>query len=173
MTFCSRSTKTMRRQSRRSKRPRNWVRSPRRNCPPAIDLKELAEREGLSYEVTPSALPRASRPIRPDRSDAEVGISQARAEAVSSPTNSSIPRKPLYEPEELTDLLGTRFLARKIKDVPPHVPSLDWVRSDVSLAWKMAKARALAENAAQAAGRAAQEKGEASSRKAPSRVTAS
>ena len=38
------------------------------------------------------------------------------------------PKKALYEPEELTDLLGTRFLARKIKDVPPHVPSLDEVR---------------------------------------------
>ncbi len=42
------------------------------------------------------------------------------------------PKKALYEPEELTDLLGTRFLARKIKDVPPHVPSLDEVRSEVA-----------------------------------------
>ena len=45
-------------------------------------------------------------------------------------------------------MLGTRFLARKIKDVPPHVPPLDEVRSEVSLAWKMAKARPLAEKAA-------------------------
>ena len=51
------------------------------------------------------------------------------------------PKKALYEPEELTDLLGTRFLVRKIKDVPPHVPPLDEVRTDVSLAWKTAKAR--------------------------------
>ena len=47
------------------------------------------------------------------------------------------PKKALYEPEELTDLLGTRFLARKIKDVPPHVPALDEVRPEVSLAWKI------------------------------------
>jgi peptidyl-prolyl cis-trans isomerase D len=58
------------------------------------------------------------------------------------------PKKALFEPEELTDLLGTRFLARKIKDVPAHVPALDLVHSDVSLAWKTAKARPLAEKAA-------------------------
>ena len=58
------------------------------------------------------------------------------------------PKKSLYEPEELTDLLGTRFLSRKIKDVPPHVPALDEVRPEVSLAWKMGRARPLAEKAA-------------------------
>ena len=57
-------------------------------------------------------------------------------------------RKGLYEPEELTDLLRTRYLVRKIKDVPPYVPPLDEVRSDVSLACKMIAARVLAEKAA-------------------------
>ena len=40
-------------------------------------------------------------------------------------------RKALYEPEEFVDLGRTRYLARKIKDVAPHVPPLDEVRSDV------------------------------------------
>ena len=52
------------------------------------------------------------------------------------------PKKALYEPEELTDLLGTRFLVRKIKDVPPHVPALDEVRPEVSLAWKLCQGSA-------------------------------
>src|SRR5262249_7935072 len=45
--------------------------------------------------------------------------------------------------------LGTRYLARKVKDISPHVPSLADVRSDVSLAWKMEKARPLAQKAAE------------------------
>jgi hypothetical protein len=60
------------------------------------------------------------------------------------------PKAQLFEPEELTDLLGTRFLARKLKDIPPHVPPLDEVRKDVILAWKLSKARPLAEKAAEA-----------------------
>jgi len=48
----------------------------------------------------------------------------------------------------LTDLLGTRFLARKIEDVPAHVAPLEEVRSEVSLACKMATARVLAEKRA-------------------------
>jgi hypothetical protein len=56
----------------------------------------------------------------------------------------------LFEPAELTDILGTRFLARKTKDNPPYVPSLDEARKDVVLAWKLSKARPLAEKAAQA-----------------------
>ncbi len=59
------------------------------------------------------------------------------------------PKTGLYEPVELTDVLGTRFLVRKVKDDPPHVPPLDQVRSEVIVAWKMAKARPLAEKAAE------------------------
>ena len=58
------------------------------------------------------------------------------------------PKKAMYEPEELTDQGRTRYLVRKIKDVPPHVPPLDEVRSDVKLAYKMIQARALAEKRA-------------------------
>ncbi len=56
----------------------------------------------------------------------------------------------LFEPEELTDLLGTRFLARKLKDIPPHVRPLEEIRPAVVLAWKRAKARPLAKKAAEA-----------------------
>ncbi len=36
----------------------------------------------------------------------------------------------------------------KIKDVPPRIPPLDEIRSEVSLAWKMGQARPMAEKAA-------------------------
>ena len=67
-------------------------------------------------------------------------------------------KKALYEPEELTDQGRTRYLARKIKDVPPHVPPLDEVRSDVSLACKMIQARRSGRKKRFRAGRATQEK---------------
>jgi peptidyl-prolyl cis-trans isomerase D len=57
-------------------------------------------------------------------------------------------KKGLFEPEELTDRTNTRYLARKTKDVPPHVPPFDEVRSDVKLAWQTAQARVLAEKTA-------------------------
>lgn len=49
---------------------------------------------------------------------------------------------------ELTDKAGRRYLARKLEDNAPRVPSLDEVRSQVVLDWKMEQARPLAEKAA-------------------------
>jgi peptidyl-prolyl cis-trans isomerase D len=54
----------------------------------------------------------------------------------------------LYEPVEFTDLQGTRYLARKLKDVAPRVPTLQEIRPEVALAWKMERARPLAQKAA-------------------------
>ena len=110
--------------------------------PAPIDLKELAQREGLNYEMTP-LLSREQAEQYGQIAGAEVGMARLSGGRKFADEFFD-PKKALYEPEELTDLLGTRFLARKIKDVPPHVPSLDEVRSEVSLAWKMAKARPLA-----------------------------
>ena len=115
---------------------------------PAADRPERAGRaRRLELRNDPVALPRASGPVRPDRGG---GGRHSRLSGGRKFADEFFdPKKSLYEPEELTDLLGTRFLARKIKDVPPHVPALDEVRPDVSLAWKMGKARPLAEKAAQ------------------------
>ncbi len=117
-----------------------------KELPPPLELKDLAQREGLNYEV--------SRLLSRDQEDqfgpiagAEVGLSRLSG-GRRFIDDFFDPKKVLFEPEELTDLVGTRYLARKIKDVPPRVPSLDEVRSEVSLAWKMAKARPLAEKAA-------------------------
>jgi hypothetical protein len=119
---------------------------PKKELPAPIDLKSLAQRENLNYEV--------SRLLSQDQeeqfgtiSGAEVGMARLSGGRKFAEEFFD-PKKALFEPEELTDLLGTRYLARKIKDVPPHVPSLDLVRSEVSLAWKTLKARPLAEKAA-------------------------
>jgi hypothetical protein len=116
--------------------------------PKPMDLKDLAEREHLSYELTP-LLSRREAEQYGLISGAEVGMARLSGgrkfadEFFDSKTQ-------LFEPEELTDFLGTRFLARKIQDNPPYVPSLDEVRKNVVLALKMSKARPLVEKAAQA-----------------------
>ena len=115
--------------------------------PEPADLKELAKREGLNYEITP-LLSREQAEHYGQISGAEVGLTRLSGGRKFADEFFD-PKTSLYEPDELTDLLGTRYLARKIKDVPPRVPSLDEVRPEVALAWKMEKARPLAEKAAE------------------------
>jgi len=116
--------------------------------PPPTDLKDLAQREGLNYELTP-LLSREEAEHYGLISGAEVGMTRLSGGRKFAGEFFD-PKTGLFEPEELTDLLGTRFLARKTKDIPSHVPLLDEVRRDVSLAWKLSKARPLAEKAAEA-----------------------
>jgi peptidyl-prolyl cis-trans isomerase D len=114
--------------------------------PTAPPAKELAQREGLIHEVTrPLSLEEAER--YGTISGAQIGLTQ-RGGGRKFAEEFFDPKKRLYEPDELTNLDGTRFLARKIEDVLAHVAPLEEVRSDVSLACKMAKARVLAEKAA-------------------------
>jgi hypothetical protein len=120
--------------------------TPTARLPVPDGLKELAQREGLTDEVTP-LLSRDQAEHYGQVSSAEVGGVKLSGERKFAEEFFD-PKKGLYEPEELTDSLGTRFLVRKIQDVRAHVPALDEVRTDVSLAWKTAKARVLAEKAA-------------------------
>jgi peptidyl-prolyl cis-trans isomerase D len=114
--------------------------------PTPSSLEELAKREKLSYEQT--------KPLDHDEADRYGQISGAEVGLTRSSGGHRFadeffdPKKRLFEPEELTDLLGTRFLVRKIEDIPAHVAPLDEVRGQVILACKMKAARALAEKAA-------------------------
>jgi len=114
--------------------------------PTPQDLKAIADREGLSYEKTP-LLSRQDVERLGQISTAEVGLTPLSG-GRKFVDEMFDPKTGLYEPIELTDVLGTRFLVRKIKDEPPHVPTLEQVRSEVVVAWKMAQARPLAEQAA-------------------------
>jgi peptidyl-prolyl cis-trans isomerase D len=115
--------------------------------PTPPSLEELAKREGLSYEQT--------KPLSHEEADRYGQISSAEVGMTRTSGGRRFaeeffdPRKRLFEPEELTDLLGTRFLVRKIEDTPAHVAPRDEVRSEVIFALKMKAARGLAEKAAQ------------------------
>jgi hypothetical protein len=114
--------------------------------PRPADLKAIAAKNGLGQEITP-LLTREQAENYGQISGAEVGLTRSSggrkfAEEFFDPKTS------LYEPVELTDALGRRFLARKIDDQAPRVPPLDEIRPEVVLAWKMEQARPLAEKAA-------------------------
>jgi peptidyl-prolyl cis-trans isomerase D len=115
--------------------------------PQPADLKDMAKREALTHELTPM-LSRDDAERYGQISGAQVGLSRTGggkkfAEEFFDTKTS------LYEPIELADIGGWRYLARKVKDAPPRVPPLDEARSQVSLAWKTEKARPLAEKAAE------------------------
>jgi peptidyl-prolyl cis-trans isomerase D len=114
--------------------------------PEATYLADLARSEGLSHEITP-LLSRAAAQDYGQIGTAEVGLTRLSGGRKFAHEFFD-PKKSLYEPAELTDVVGRRFLSRKIQDVPSHVPPLEEVRSDVILAWKTARARPLAEKAA-------------------------
>jgi peptidyl-prolyl cis-trans isomerase D len=114
--------------------------------PQPSDLKELARRAGLNYDLTPM-LSREEAERYGQISGAELGLTPLSGGRKFADEFFD-PKTALYEPEELTDPLNTRYLARKVMDVAPHVPPLEQVRSQVALAWKMEKARPLAQKAA-------------------------
>jgi peptidyl-prolyl cis-trans isomerase D len=119
-----------------------------RPLPEPQDLKAVADREGLQYEKTP-LLSREEAQRHGQISTAEVGLTELSG-GRKFDEELFDPKTGLYEPVELCDILGTRFLVRKIKDEAPHVPPLEQVRDEVVQAWKMSQARPLAEKAAAA-----------------------
>lgn len=121
--------------------------APKMTLPTPADLKSVADQDGLSYKKT-ELLSREEAEKLGQVSTAEVGLTPLSGgrkfvdEMFDTKTG-------IFEPVELTDVLGIRYLVRKIKDEAPHVPPLDQARPQVIHAWKLAKARPLAEKAAQ------------------------
>ncbi len=114
--------------------------------PEPQELKAVADREGLQYEKTP-LLSREEAQRHGQVATADVGLTPLSG-GRRFDEELFDPKTGLYEPVELCDSLGTRFLVRKIKDEAPHVPPLEQVRAEVIQAWKLSQARPLAEKAA-------------------------
>jgi len=120
--------------------------TPRLSLPKPEDLKSVAKKEGLNHEVTP-LLTREQAETYGQVSSAEVGITRFSGGRKFAQEMFD-PKTTLYEPVELTDALGRRYLVRKLEDEAPRVPKLEEIRPEVVHAWKMAQARPLAEKAA-------------------------
>ena len=121
--------------------------TPKETLPRAESLKPLADKENLSHEITPLLTRDAAEHYGPV-SDAEQGLSRFSGGRKFADELFDA-KSTLFEPIEMTDGSGRRYLIRKLQDQPPRVPPLDEIRSQVVLAWKTAQARPLAEKAAQ------------------------
>lgn len=118
-------------------------------------LAEYAAEHGLRYEITPlltveeagQRFPIASATVGPSWPNNGPNFDEFLFE----------PRSAVYEPFELADSAGERFLAWKLADEEPYTPKLDEIRDQVVQAWKLEQARPLAEKAARALAKAARE----------------
>lgn len=113
---------------------------------PGDVVKPAALKLGLTYEKTPLVArdeAEALAPIGPSRvGNSPFGDGLDFAEQFFGAKAS------LYDPVELADDRGRRFLAWKLDDVAPFVPPLNEIKGEVITAWKQAQARPLAEKAA-------------------------
>jgi peptidyl-prolyl cis-trans isomerase D len=120
--------------------------TPKAVLPKPESLKGVAKQEKMEYEVTP-LLSRDQAEQYGRIADAEVGLNKLSG-ARKFAAELFAPKSSLFEPVELTDVQGRRYLVRKTEDLPPRVPPLDEIRAEVVHAWKAEQARPLAEKAA-------------------------
>lgn len=111
-------------------------------------LKQAATRLSLKYEKTPE-IDRDEAERYPEISSAKLGTGQS-AGSKSFVEVFFDPKAPMFDPIELSDDAGRRYLAWKISDSPSRVPTFDESRSAVLASWKSEKARVLAESDAKA-----------------------
>ncbi len=116
--------------------------------PPPNDLTVVAEKNGLTRETTP-LLSRFEAENYGRIGAAEIGLARFAGGKRFADEFFDL-KAPLMEPYEFTDPDGRRYLARKIEDHAPRIPTLDEVRKEVIAAWKLEQARPLAQKAAEA-----------------------
>ncbi len=115
--------------------------------PKPSSLADYAKTNGLDHEITPLL----------SRDDAKgfgllggttVGLNPNQPGDLKFADAVFAPKSPLYEGMEFSEAGGRRYLVRKLADLEPHVAPLSEVRPEVVAAWKLDKARGLAEKAA-------------------------
>lgn len=121
------------------------------------DLAPVAARERLEYEVTPR-LTKERAALYGRLGGTSVGLTPS-PDARKFADEVFDPKIGLFEPTELNDPEGRRYLARKVEILPPRVPTFEEVRSEVILAWKAEQARPLAKKAAEEFAEAARKDG--------------
>ena len=129
---------------------------------PGDIVKEAAAKLGLTYESTP---------LVPSTSPDLLGAIGKSHPPTDNPMNTTSfdtvafsPKLQLYDPIDLTDAVfrdegGRRFLAWKVEDESPRIPSIGEIRGKVVAAWTFAKARPLAEAEAERIALAARKAG--------------
>ena len=115
--------------------------------PEPKSLAETAKANGLAHEVTPLLSQEQARNYG-QIAQATLGTVAAQRSQGKFADAVFAAKSPVFEPAEFTDADGRRFLVRKLEDVAAHVAPLDEARPEVVAAWRLDKARGLAEAAA-------------------------
>jgi hypothetical protein len=127
-----------------------------KNPPEPPNLKAAAEKDGLGYEATP-LLTREEAGNYGQIAKGRVGLSRdSRGKAFADEVFES--KAPLYDPLDFVDEDGRRYLAWRTEDLPSRTPPLSEIRAEVARAWKVAKARPLAKQDADALAEQARKK---------------
>ncbi len=113
--------------------------------PPPLD--DVAKQNGLAHDVTPLLSEEQAKHYG-QIAAATLGSNPAQRAEGKFADVVFAPKSPLYDSLEFVDADGRRFLARKLDDVAAHVAPLDEVRGEVVAAWRLDRARVLAEAAA-------------------------
>ena len=115
---------------------------------PPRDIKGLAGKLGLTYELTP-LLTREELSHYGEISRSRVGQALGSRGGRSIAAEFFDPKTEPFTSFDLTDGLGRFYLAWKVEDVPPSTPPLKDIRTEVAAAWKRERARPLARKAAE------------------------
>jgi hypothetical protein len=115
--------------------------------PTPKSLADIAKANGMSHEVTP-LLSFDKLKNYGQLGGAVLGSNASDRNEAKLADQLFAPKSPVYDSMEFSDPAGHRFLIRKLEDFAPREPKLSEVRPDVVAAWKLEKARALAEKAA-------------------------
>jgi len=117
--------------------------------PRPTSLADVARAEGLTHEITPLLTYDQAKDYG-TISRATVGSNPMQPSTIKFADAVFAPKSPLYDGMEFSEVSGRRYLARKLEDVEAHVAPLAEVRPAVVAAWKLDKARGLADAAATA-----------------------
>ncbi len=115
--------------------------------PRPVSLADVASKAGMNHLIT-RLLTREQAEQYGQISGAELGLTRLSG-GKRFAAEFFDEKSGLFEPQELTDPQGTRFLVRKISDLPSRIPPLSEARPQVVQAWKLEEARRPAEKAAQ------------------------
>jgi hypothetical protein len=115
--------------------------------PKPMNLADVAKANGLDHEITPLLTYEEAKNYG-QIGGATMGSNPNQPSGTKFADAEFAPKSPLYDSMEFTTTSGMRFLTRKLEDVEPHVAPLQEVKPEVIAAWKLEKARGLAEVAA-------------------------
>ncbi len=115
--------------------------------PTASSLADAAKAAGLNHEITPLLSYDLAKNYG-RLGTASVGLNPETPGELKFADAIFAPKSPLFDGMDFSEPSGFRYVVRKLEDLEPHIAPLPEVKPQVIAAWKLARARELAEKAA-------------------------